>query len=1241
MPIGARGRYAPQNTFLETLAKKFDGTISNFVLGNAQSNKDYPIVYCSDGFCDLTGYSRSEVMCRGCACRFLVGIDTDRDAQYKVNKSLHEQTELKVEIQFYKKNGAPFWCLLDLMPIKNELGEVVLFLVSHKDVTKDKLSVSQQSLSGSTDCLGNGFATEAPVPRLRKFSRDILLHIQRQYGAKNSLPNSRSKYPSGSSTVGESSSFIPQYKLENAKLPRFMVLHFGRPRLIWDWVILILVCYIAIMVPFSVAFKTHDHTKELIIADTIVEVFFIIDIIINFRTTYIDKKSGRIITNKKLIAQHYLKGWFIVDFLAALPFEALYFTNHSWGFLVSLLKCGRLLRLFRIARRISRYIEYTAALLGLLMFSFALLGHWFACIWYAIGYEELKNQEQSGWLYGLGDQMGRPYVNNSISTGPSKGDAYISSLYFILTSFTTVGFGNIAPNTAAEKIFSVIVLLLGALMQSAIFGNMTAIIQKLYSVRARFHAKANEIKQFVRLHRIENDLKRRIEDYFLTHWSVSKGVDTDEMLESFPSELRADICLHMFKNFLGMQCFSGTSRGCCRLLSLKVKRVFFGPGELILKEKDAIDAIFFVNSGTIEIVQKECIVAILGSGDLFGEDVSRKLPVGRSNGDVRALTYCDLLYLTRANMLGVLHLYPDFAESFSQKLEMTFNLGARERDLSTCGPLDSITEGDEEGEDERSESTEDDALEEHALLHDARISNPITSPPLPLWQRKIRNMECNQSSASLQERLMRIESDTSDLSASEDNNDNDNDNGGGFGHDKADSIEMDFLRRSNGSRENCDHFSSQELIETTDGGASSLDIDNDACDRHDLMAESSFISTPQCDVSTQSGILTNNHHDKSNCVALDRGSLHSSMALDRGSLHSSMTSNCSSTREFSNDSRIIKPDKQGVDLLEDGEETYVNSLVNQPGLVNKNQRRTSKFTIHPVRLFADSLTERCIEDLDLSNRTTNHIDQRSVVIDHDRDSMHVNGDLLTLSDQTLDKTVSNGSMREMEDMQYSKDNWRGSSDMSWDMMCGSYAGNQPDLLLNGEHEVHNVGTVQSTPGTNLLDLPKHKIERLSSGVFSRLSDSESDLLISSDVRTNIQSPTPNSHDSPTNSTHKGLINSQLPEEEPESLNLNNVYIESYLADFKQDLVESNANGATTDVSQFKKVGDTPVRGNHEDHALFKQLANDVIESKQAIINVNNRMNRIGNDVEDLKKELTLLTSMLRTLFERKESDVRT
>lgn len=39
--------------------------------------------------------------------------------------------------------------------------------------------------------------------------------------------------------------------------------------------------------------------------------------------------------------------------------------------------------------------------------------------------------------------------------------AYIASLYFTLSSLTSVGFGNVCANTDAEKIFSICVMLMG------------------------------------------------------------------------------------------------------------------------------------------------------------------------------------------------------------------------------------------------------------------------------------------------------------------------------------------------------------------------------------------------------------------------------------------------------------------------------------------------------------------------------------------------------------------------------------------------------------------------------------------------------------------------------------------------------------------------------------------------------------------------------------------------------------
>lgn len=78
---------------------------SNFVLGNAQVPSLYPIVYCSDGFCELTGFARAQIMQKGCACKFLYGPETKEEERAMIDKSLESKTELKMEVVFYKKSG--------------------------------------------------------------------------------------------------------------------------------------------------------------------------------------------------------------------------------------------------------------------------------------------------------------------------------------------------------------------------------------------------------------------------------------------------------------------------------------------------------------------------------------------------------------------------------------------------------------------------------------------------------------------------------------------------------------------------------------------------------------------------------------------------------------------------------------------------------------------------------------------------------------------------------------------------------------------------------------------------------------------------------------------------------------------------------------------------------------------------------------------------------------------------------
>lgn len=78
---------------------------SNFLLGNAQGHRGYPIVYCSDGFCELTGFTRTEVMQKNCSCRFLYGTDTSEHVAQQMMKALEDREEYQAEVHFYKKNG--------------------------------------------------------------------------------------------------------------------------------------------------------------------------------------------------------------------------------------------------------------------------------------------------------------------------------------------------------------------------------------------------------------------------------------------------------------------------------------------------------------------------------------------------------------------------------------------------------------------------------------------------------------------------------------------------------------------------------------------------------------------------------------------------------------------------------------------------------------------------------------------------------------------------------------------------------------------------------------------------------------------------------------------------------------------------------------------------------------------------------------------------------------------------------
>jgi len=164
------------------------------------------------------------------------------------------------------------------------------------------------------------------------------------------------------------------------------------------------------------------------------------------------------------------------------------------------------------------------------------------------------------------------------------------------------------------------------------------------------------------------------------------------VLKGFPECLQADICLHLnsqlLKNcpaFKGLQTktkrwkfnfvlLTDASEGCLRTFSMKLKTTHAPPGDIITHRGDILTSLYFISRGSIEILKDDNVVAILSKDDILGENPLLYSEPGKSAFNVRALTYCDLHKILRDDLLEVIDMYPEFAQSFCQNLKITLTL---------------------------------------------------------------------------------------------------------------------------------------------------------------------------------------------------------------------------------------------------------------------------------------------------------------------------------------------------------------------------------------------------------------------------------------------------------------------------------------------------------------------------------------------------------------------------------------
>uniref|UniRef100_A0A8D0MNS1 Voltage-gated inwardly rectifying potassium channel KCNH2 n=1 Tax=Sus scrofa TaxID=9823 RepID=A0A8D0MNS1_PIG len=634
-----------------------------FIIANARV-ENCAVIYCNDGFCELCGYSRAEVMQRPCTCDFLHGPRTQRRAAAQIAQALLGAEERKVEIAFYRKDGSCFLCLVDVVPVKNEDGAVIMFILNF-EVVMEKDMVGSPARDTNHRAPPTSWLAPGRAKTFRLKLPALLALTARETPVR----------PGGAGSAGAPGAVVVDVDLTPAA-PSSESLALDEVTAMDNHVAGLgpaeeRRALVGSGSPPACAPGPHPSPRahslnpdgsgsSCSLARTrsrescaSVRRASSADDIEAMRAGALPPPPRHASTG----AMHPLRSGLLNSTsdsdlvryrtISKIPQITLNFVDLKGDPFLASPTSDREIIAPKIKERthnVTEKVTQVGAQLPGSLLTWEELGRGWE--WPAVRSLSEGFPEVAGVLAGLGDPE---------SGGPSRRPRFLT-----LATGTMLT----APPTPPP-----------ALMYASIFGNVSAIIQRLYSGTARYHTQMLRVREFIRFHQIPNPLRQRLEEYFQHAWSYTNGIDMNAVLKGFPECLQADICLHLNRSLL-QHCkpFRGATKGCLRALAMKFKTTHAPPGDTLVHAGDLLTALYFISRGSIEILRGDVVVAILGKNDIFGEPLNLYARPGKSNGDVRALTYCDLHKIHRDDLLEVLDMYPEFSDHFWSSLEITFNL---------------------------------------------------------------------------------------------------------------------------------------------------------------------------------------------------------------------------------------------------------------------------------------------------------------------------------------------------------------------------------------------------------------------------------------------------------------------------------------------------------------------------------------------------------------------------------------
>ncbi|EEQ97288.1 Potassium channel GORK, putative [Perkinsus marinus ATCC 50983] len=381
----------------------------------------------------------------------------------------------------------------------------------------------------------------------------------------------------------------------------------SQKRLSWDLVISILLMYHATIIPFFLSFYLTDEQRaesQLIKLLPVQDLVFAINIIVTCFTGF--HKDGALVRDPRVLTIHYLKTWFVIDLIGAFPY-IVFASESALCLWLRLLRLAIVVRTAYLRHQIMSIIEYRMEneilllMVGVvkLVMLLILVAHWGACIWWAVGVRGyLAEEGPRGWIAEFGSVDEDWWQSNRIQQ-------YATCLYFMTSTITTVGYGDIHASSHAERVFCIICEILAGNLFALFSGLLCSLILTYDEVGADFRARLKTVMRYMHSNNVDRGVqmkvRRFLERLFQNQANEQAKTALLTMLrtsDGLRHQVLVGVMGKMLRHYKWFD-MKITDAQLGRVASVVITK-YFAPGDLVFYAGDKAECMLFVVRGLIK-----------------------------------------------------------------------------------------------------------------------------------------------------------------------------------------------------------------------------------------------------------------------------------------------------------------------------------------------------------------------------------------------------------------------------------------------------------------------------------------------------------------------------------------------------------------------------------------------------------------------------------------------------------------